>query len=269
MRGISVNDDGSHEDHGDILSREMKSRTHSVKVSLLIVQVPVQTERLNPRGTNPARKSLSLYVPFCPVPSRVSCIRIRILLPSTRVSVSTSTHGRSYSVTATRSHIRTQDRKPLPPSYIHRGLCSAPSRPSILFPSRHTPALSFSLSRTRKETHNKNNKKCFLPFRLNISHLALSSFSQSYIQSFSWSSSPIGPFFFLFYIIFKYYTFSVISINFFPSFKWFLENSSTIFNLNLIKITIFINFYHIFAASYIQNLKLITKKYSCSLFCFS
>jgi len=130
MRGISVNDDGSHEDHGDILSREMKSRTHSVKVSLLIVQVPVQTERLNPRGTNPARKSLSLYVPFCPVPSRVSCIRIRILLPSTRVSVSTSTHGRSYSVTATRSHIRTQDRKPLPPSYIHRGLCSAPSRPS-------------------------------------------------------------------------------------------------------------------------------------------
>lgn len=36
-------------------------------VSLLIVQVPVQTERLNPKGTNPARKK-SLIVR--PVPSR-------------------------------------------------------------------------------------------------------------------------------------------------------------------------------------------------------
>lgn len=64
---------------------------HTVKVSLLIVQVPIQTERLNPRGTNPARKSLSLCVPSRPVPSRVSYVRIRILLPSARVRVHTRT----------------------------------------------------------------------------------------------------------------------------------------------------------------------------------
>lgn len=147
---------------------------HSVKVSLLIVQVPVQTERLNPRGTNPARKSLSLCVPSRPV-YRVYAYASYFLL-----HVSVSTHGRSCSVTATRSHIRMRDRKLLPPSYIHRGVFR--SRPSILFPSRHTPLLrSRSLSRARKETRNKNNKKCFLPFRLYISHLALSSLSQSLI----------------------------------------------------------------------------------------
>ena len=95
MRGISVNDDGSHEDHGDILSREMKSRTHSVKVSLLIVQVPVQTERLNPRGTNPARKSLShctfRSVPFCPVYRVYAYASYFLLLSRVCVDVDTRT----------------------------------------------------------------------------------------------------------------------------------------------------------------------------------
>lgn len=144
----------------------------SVKVSLLIVQVPVQTERLNPRGTNPARKSLSLYVPSRPV--------YRVYAYASYFCTCPCPHGRSYSVTTTRSHIRMRDRKLLPPSYIHRGLFR--SLPSILFPSRHTPFLrSHSLSRARKETRNKNNKKCFLPFRLYISHLALSSLSQSLV----------------------------------------------------------------------------------------
>ena len=173
-----------------------------MKVSLLIVQVPVQTERLNPRGTNPARKSLSLCtsrpVPFRPV-YRVYAYASYFLL---HVFVTTSPH--TDDARTTRSHIRTQDRKPLPPSYIHRGLRSTPSRPSILFPSRRAPALSFSLSGTRREreTHNKNNKKCFLPFRLYISHLALSSSSQSLNLVSNPSRSfakPHRPFSFLFY----------------------------------------------------------------------
>lgn len=142
-----------------------------MKVSLLIVQVPVQTERLNPKGTNPARKSLSLYVSSRPVP----CIAYASYY---LLHVFVSTHGRSYSVTTTRSHIRMRDRKLLPPSYIHRGVF----RSSSLLPSRHMPLLrSRSLSKARKEARNKNNKKCFLPFRLYISHLALSSLSQSLI----------------------------------------------------------------------------------------
>lgn len=102
--------------------------------------------------------------------------------------------------------------------------------PSTLFPSRHPPLLrSRSLSKPRKETRNKNNKKCFLPFRLYISHLALSSLSQSLILypillvTFK-SHSPYPFFIFL------------ISIKFSPSFKQFLTKSlvylSTVLNLN-------------------------------------
>lgn len=100
----------------------------SAKVSLLIVQVPVQTERLNPRGTNPARKSTFIVRPVPSCVCRVYAYASYFLL-----HVSVSTHGRSYSVTATRSRIRMRDRKLLPPSYIPTGDCSALSLLPSLF----------------------------------------------------------------------------------------------------------------------------------------
>lgn len=138
---------------------------HSVKVSLLIVQVPVQTERLNPRGTNPARKSLIVRMYACTYPSSLcTCPRSwRSHVTETRSYHSNAGQEAPASLVL-RLGISTRDCSALPPSF----LLPCPS------------ALSFTLEGPKRDARNKNNKKYFLPFRLYISHLALSSLSQSF-----------------------------------------------------------------------------------------
>lgn len=136
---------------------------HSVKVSLLIVQVPVQTERLNPEREEEEERELIRHVKIS------HCARSR----SSPLHVSVSAHTDAY-VTSTRSYIRMRDRKPLPPLFLSLGI-------GIHWgPFRSLPPMPFcTLTRSRgpEKRRNKNNKKCFLPFRLCISHLALSSLS--------------------------------------------------------------------------------------------
>lgn len=135
----------------------MKETVRSAKVSLLIVQVPVQTERLNTGGgknSNPARKSLSLCTIPCPL-------------------------TRMLTWHQTRSYIRMRDRKPSASLVLRPrigisipGTVPLPSPPCV-------PFCTLARSRGPEKRRNKNNKKCFLPFRLYISHLALSSLPQS------------------------------------------------------------------------------------------
>lgn len=116
---------------------------HSAKVSLLIVRVPVQTERLNPereRGggeTNPARKSLSLcaapFLPFLPL------ARVRVRSHGCLRDIDAILHSNAGQEASASLVLK-------PGIGIHRG----PSRslpPALLY--------SRSLSRAQKETQQK------------------------------------------------------------------------------------------------------------------
>lgn len=160
MGGISANRDGDN--HGDILSRGMKDRALGegliINCSSSCSNREIKSgERRRGGETNPARKNLSL----CAVPY------------TSPLRVSVSAHTDAY-VTSTRSYIRMRDRKPLPPSFLSFGIGIHQG------PFRSLPPVPFcTLARSRgpEKRRNKNNKKCFLPFRLCISHLALSSLS--------------------------------------------------------------------------------------------
>lgn len=113
----------------------------SVKVSLLIVQVPVQTERLNPEKEEEEEGKLirrSKNLSLCAVPY------------TSPLHVSVSAHTDAY-VTSTRSYIRMRDRKPLPPSFLR------PRHPpgTVPFPSSCALLYSRTLSKARKETQQK------------------------------------------------------------------------------------------------------------------
>lgn len=121
-----------------------RDEKHSVKVSLLIVQVPVQTERLNPKGTNPARKSLIVR----PVPSRVHAYAYSSFIrPSARVRVHTwmlIQHDSDLTFECGTGSFC------LPRTSTEE--CSASS---LLLSSHTTPALSFALEGPKRDAQQK------------------------------------------------------------------------------------------------------------------
>jgi len=158
---------------------------HSVKVSLLIVQVPVQTERLNPRGTNPARKSLSL----CAVPRMYTRVYAHIRV--THIPLSASARVRVHGRTLTRDsgailYSNAGQEAPASLSFLNSAhppgtVASLPAVLHLLCPCVRSHSLSLSLSLSRgleKETCAtkiiKSASFRSVPFRLYISHLALS-----------------------------------------------------------------------------------------------
>lgn len=208
---------------------------HSANVSLLIVQVPVQTERLNPRGTNPARKSLSLCVPSRPV--------YRVYASYFLLHVSVSTHKHVHTAWQRRDLTFECGTGSFCLPRISTGDCSVPSLlPSFPLATLHSCDLVRSWGPEKRCATKIIKSASFRSVCTSrIWPWAHSLNLSSYIQSFSWPPNSIALF--SFYIIFIIFPVQHRSSS---SFRWFLETSlaypSTVFNLNFIEISYYILF---------------------------
>lgn len=169
MRGILVSDD----DDGNILSREMKG-AFGEGLIINCSSSCSNTERLNPRGTNPARRNLS-YCALSRGVSRYTHMRNipPVLSSDMYIRVCTDAHRDGI--------LHSNAGQEAPAFLVLRPRVSTGDR----FASSIPLFLSFVPEGPKRRARNKNNKKCFLPFRLYISHLALSSLSLSLCPSFS------------------------------------------------------------------------------------
>lgn len=167
MGSISANRDGDN--HSDIPFYGMKDCALSegliINCSSSCSNREIKSGKRGGGETNPARKSLSLwaasFLPFLPL------ARVRVRSHGCLRDIDAILHSNAGQEASASLVLK-------PGIGIHRG------SPFLLL-----PFCTLARSRGPKKRRNKNNKKCFLPFRLCISHLALSSLPQSLSLLFS------------------------------------------------------------------------------------